>query len=364
MTNTTTPTGADAEREAWITEAIRIFSSARIAMSWPEVESHLKAMEKRGKELLATQASAAAPAGDAPLSKESLIEYLDGLYECMADGSVTNRKCDFAQIAIAALRDDPAQGLPNLAEYGALRQYKHNDSSEGFVTAYDYEVTNRYLGLLRARLAAGAPAGTPTIPQGYALVPEAADADEIVTRLYRRFKDWAARGFGPDDVTWCEVKADVLAMIAKGAPAETPKPVGRDGHLRSDLRDLLHGMSVSVDVSTGEADAMHRYFGTINEVMDGHHGEKNGVVLLVADAEPNFATPAATIGAGEGKDAALREALQKIIDTIPAHNSEGGGFFIEHHGPDGEYLGSQQISPDEIIQEISAIAQIALAVEN
>lgn len=40
------------------------------------------------------------------------------------------------------------------------------------------------------------------------------DADEIVTRLYRRFKDWSRRGFGPDDVTWCEVKADVMAMIS------------------------------------------------------------------------------------------------------------------------------------------------------
>jgi hypothetical protein len=38
--------------------------------------------------------------------------------------------------------------------------------------------------------------------------------DEIVTALYRRFKDWSKRGFGPDDVTWCEVKADVVALVA------------------------------------------------------------------------------------------------------------------------------------------------------
>ena len=37
--------------------------------------------------------------------------------------------------------------------------------------------------------------------------------DEIVTALYRRFKDWSKRGFGPDDVTWCEVKADVIELI-------------------------------------------------------------------------------------------------------------------------------------------------------
>lgn len=38
-------------------------------------------------------------------------------------------------------------------------------------------------------------------------------ADEVVSRLYRRFKEWSRRGFGPEDVTWCEVKADVMALI-------------------------------------------------------------------------------------------------------------------------------------------------------
>jgi hypothetical protein len=47
-------------------------------------------------------------------------------------------------------------------------------------------------------------------------------ADEIVTRLYRRFKDWSQRGFGPDDVTWCEVKADISEMIAHAVPAQSP----------------------------------------------------------------------------------------------------------------------------------------------
>lgn len=40
------------------------------------------------------------------------------------------------------------------------------------------------------------------------------DVDEIVTRLYRRFKDWSKRGFGPEDVTWCEVKADIVSMVS------------------------------------------------------------------------------------------------------------------------------------------------------
>lgn len=40
-----------------------------------------------------------------------------------------------------------------------------------------------------------------------------AKADEVVTGLYRLFKGWSKRGFGPDDVTWCEVKAAVMSLI-------------------------------------------------------------------------------------------------------------------------------------------------------
>ena len=53
------------------------------------------------------------------------------------------------------------------------------------------------------------------------------------------------------------------------------------------LRDLIEGMSISVDVSTGDHDAGHRYFGTVTEVMDAPE-DKHGVTLLVQDAEPNF----------------------------------------------------------------------------
>ncbi|KQQ40412.1 hypothetical protein ASF61_06555 [Duganella sp. Leaf126] len=73
---------------------------------------------------------------------------------------------------------------------------------------------------LRAQLAAHAPALA--APAGYTLVPVHAGADEIVSALYRRFRAWCGRGFGPDDVTWCEVKADVLALIAATPPTAPP----------------------------------------------------------------------------------------------------------------------------------------------
>lgn len=47
------------------------------------------------------------------------------------------------------------------------------------------------------------------------------DADPIVTELYRQFKDWSVRGFGADDVTWCEVKAKVVSLlVARDAEIE------------------------------------------------------------------------------------------------------------------------------------------------
>lgn len=54
-----------------------------------------------------------------------------------------------------------------------------------------------------------------------------------------------------------------------------------------DLRSLIEGMSVSVDVSAGHHDEGRRYFGTVTEVMECPE-DKHGVTLLVQDAEPNF----------------------------------------------------------------------------
>jgi hypothetical protein len=66
--------------------------------------------------------------------------------------------------------------------------------------------------------------------------------------------------------------------------------------MSDELRDYIEGMTVSVDVSTGEDDAGNRYFGTVTEVMccpDDRHG----VTLLVQDAEANFkSSPVVPVG--------------------------------------------------------------------
>lgn len=69
-------------------------------------------------------------------------------------------------------------------------------------------------------------------------------ADEIVTRLYRRFKDWSKRGFGPEDVTWCEVKADVIALCQA---ARVPAPVADVPITHEQLCKLACEWSYSID---------------------------------------------------------------------------------------------------------------------
>lgn len=54
-----------------------------------------------------------------------------------------------------------------------------------------------------------------------------------------------------------------------------------------ELPELIEGMEVSVDVSTCDFDAAHRYFGTVTEVSE-LDSAKNGYILLVQDAKPNF----------------------------------------------------------------------------
>ncbi|MDM2756637.1 hypothetical protein OGY72_22620 [Citrobacter sp. Cpo221] len=54
-----------------------------------------------------------------------------------------------------------------------------------------------------------------------------------------------------------------------------------------ELLKHIEGMEVSVDVSTCDTDAGHRYFGTVTEISELDTA-KNGYILLVQDAKPNF----------------------------------------------------------------------------
>ncbi|EFH3707920.1 DUF551 domain-containing protein [Escherichia coli] len=94
-------------------------------------------------------------------------------------------------------------------------------------------------------------------------------------------KQWRET-YGPgSNVVLPAEEAEELARIAL-ASLET-EPVSQTYN----LPELIEGMEVSIDVSTCDADLGNRYFGTVTEALELDTA-KNGYILLVQDAEPNF----------------------------------------------------------------------------
>ncbi|MFA5899416.1 MAG: hypothetical protein WC829_09930 [Hyphomicrobium sp.] len=53
------------------------------------------------------------------------------------------------------------------------------------------------------------------------------------------------------------------------------------------------------------------------------------------------------------------EALNRINDSVPAIQ-DGGGFVVDHRDADGEYIGSENIDPMWVIQEMQSTAHLAI----
>ena len=106
-----------------------------------------------------------------------------------------------------------------------------------------------------------------------------------------------------------------------------------DAPMSDELREFIEGMTVSVDVSTGEHDAGHRLFGTIAEVMDyTGGGDKHGVTLLVNDAKPNFDVPmpythyAGRAAVPDGMVLIRRDELEEVVGDAVKWLTSSAGF--------------------------------------
>ena len=89
-----------------------------------------------------------------------------------------------------------------------------------------------------------------------------------------------------------ECHAEHAAAVAGGSfvpgPDAPAAPPAVQPLTPQQIADAVEGMTVSVDVSTCDADEQHRVFGRITEAMEDPEG-KHGLVLLVQDAvELNF----------------------------------------------------------------------------
>ncbi|EAW1383435.1 DUF551 domain-containing protein [Salmonella enterica subsp. enterica serovar 4,12:d:-] len=94
-----------------------------------------------------------------------------------------------------------------------------------------------------------------------------------------------------------------------------------------ELPELIEGMEVSVDVSTCDFDAGHRYFGTVTEVSELDTA-KNGYILLVQDAKPNFKTA--------GNSPVTPDGWISCSERMPAQDD-----WVLIYSKHGEYLAGQ-----------------------
>lgn len=103
-----------------------------------------------------------------------------------------------------------------------------------------------------------------------------------MTTIIKERLQWLANISGRDDID--DIDGSEIRELALIALASlTAEPVSQTYN----LPELIEGMEVSIDVSTCDADAGNRYFGTVTEVSELYTA-KNGYILLVQDAEPNF----------------------------------------------------------------------------
>lgn len=102
-----------------------------------------------------------------------------------------------------------------------------------------------------------------------------------------------------------------------------------------ELPELIEGMEVSVDVSTCDFDAGHRYFGTVTEVSELDTA-KNGYILLVQDAEPNFKTAGNSPAIPGGYALVPVEPTDEMIvaamdsDDVTYNESDDTVFYVHH----------------------------------
>ncbi|EJL6816749.1 DUF550 domain-containing protein [Salmonella enterica] len=94
-----------------------------------------------------------------------------------------------------------------------------------------------------------------------------------------------------------------------------------------ELPEIIEGMEVSVDVSTCDFDAGHRYFGTVTEVSELGTA-KNGYILLVQDAKPNFDV--------NGNSPVIPGGWISCSERIPAQDD-----WILIYSKHGEYMAGQ-----------------------
>ncbi|MDM1596592.1 hypothetical protein HX044_15860 [Escherichia coli] len=89
------------------------------------------------------------------------------------------------------------------------------------------------------------------------------------------------------------------------------------------LPELIEGMEVYIDVSTCDADLGNRYFGTVTEALELDTA-KNGYILLVQDAEPNFDVNGNSPVTPDGWVMVPKELTPEMMRAVQIRSELGG----------------------------------------
>ncbi|MDA8481061.1 hypothetical protein NNO04_20525 [Citrobacter sp. Awk 4] len=130
----------------------------------------------------------------------------------------------------------------------------------------------------------------------------------------------------PEDAEKLIAAIDELNREPRDAQVMIAEPVSEPYK----LLELIEGMEVSVDVSTCDADAGHRYFGTVTELSE-LDGAKNGYILLVQDANPNFERTGNYLAIPDGWVMVPVEPTVEMRKAFHKANDEADSFVSPDH---------------------------------
>ena len=130
-------------------------------------------------------------------------------------------------------------------------------------------------------------------------------------------KQWRET-YGPgSNVVLPAEEAEELARIALASLEAEPV------NQTYNLPELIEGMEVSIDVSTCDADLGNRYFGTVTEALELDTA-KNGYILLVQDAEPNFDVNGNSPVTPDGWVMVPKELTPEMMRAVQIRSELGG----------------------------------------
>ncbi|MEG8189107.1 hypothetical protein LVJ92_23100 [Escherichia marmotae] len=130
-------------------------------------------------------------------------------------------------------------------------------------------------------------------------------------------KQWRET-YGPgSNVVLPAEEAEELARIALASLEAEPV------NQTYNLPELIEGMEVSIDVSTCDADLGNRYFGTVTEALELDTA-KNGYILLVQDAEPNFDVNSNSPVTPDGWVMVPKELTPEMMKAVQIRSELGG----------------------------------------